>query len=352
MLTFERLNLDVFPWEQTLATLADRTIYQSLPWLNFLKATQKGEPVLGALHTETTTVGYFTGMIVQKFGLRILGSPFPGWSTSYMGLNLRPEVRWGAALDALKRFAFADLRCSHLEFLNRKLNHEEIKERQLTWTPLNGFEVDLSVEEEDVFQRMQPSCRQAIRRAIRLGVTVEESQDPGFVDEYYDQLKDVFRRQGLVPTYGVERVRELMWHIQPTGKLLLLRARDSAGRSIATGIFLSISPSTMYFWGGASWYSYQSLRPNDLLMWTAMRIGRDRGMRILDLGGAGDYKKKFGGNPISVPWVRVSSRPLVPFLRDAAKKWWTFKRRIQGSGWQAHARRLVNSHHADSGVKA
>jgi CelD/BcsL family acetyltransferase involved in cellulose biosynthesis len=352
MLTVERLNLAVFPWEETLATLADRTIYQSLPWLNFLKATQKGEPVLAALRSGTTTVGYFTGMIVQKFGLRILGSPFPGWSTSYMGLNLRPEVPWSAAVDALQRFAFADLHCSHLEFLDRKLSPNEINERGLAWTPLNGFEVDLSVEEENVFQRMQPSCRQAIRRAIRLGVTVEESRDPDFADEYYAQLKDVFRRQGLVPTYGIERVRELMRHIQPTGKLLLLRARDSAGRSIATGIFLSISPSTMYFWGGASWFSYQSLRPNDLLMWSAMRIGRDRGMRILDLGGAGDYKKKFSGNPISVPWVRVSSRPLVPFLRDVAKRWWTFKRRIQGSRWQGQGRRLVTSDHSDSSVNA
>jgi len=346
MLTVERLNLAVFPWEETLATRSDRTIYQSLPWLNFLKATQKGEPLLAALRSGTTTVGYFTGMIIQKFGLRILGSPFPGWSTSYMGLNLDPEVCRGAALDALQRFVFTDLRCSHLEFLDRKFNPEEIKERQLTWTPLNGFEVDLSGEEAHVFQRMEPSCRQAIRRAIRLGVTVEEAKGEGFADDYHAQLNDVFRRQGLTPTYGVGRVRELIRHIQPTGKLLLLRARDSAGRSIATGIFLSISPSTMYFWGGASWYSYQSLRPNDLLMWTAMRMGRDRAIQILDLGGAGDYKKKFGGNPISVPWVRVSSQPLVPFLRDAARRWWIFKRRIQGRGWQGHARRLVASHHS------
>ena len=120
MLTVERLNLAVFPWEETLATLADRTIYQSLPWLDFLKATQKGEPLVAALHSGTTTVGYFTGMIVQKFGLRILGSPFPGWSTSYMGLNLDPGICRSAALDALQRFVFTDLHCSHLEFLARK----------------------------------------------------------------------------------------------------------------------------------------------------------------------------------------------------------------------------------------
>lgn len=40
------------------------------------------------LKEERVAVGYFTGMIVRKIGLRILGSPFPGWSTDYMGLSL------------------------------------------------------------------------------------------------------------------------------------------------------------------------------------------------------------------------------------------------------------------------
>jgi CelD/BcsL family acetyltransferase involved in cellulose biosynthesis len=337
MLTFERVNLAAFPWEETHAALEDRTLFQSPPWMDLLKATQKGEPVVAALRDGATTVGYFTGMIVRKFGLGILGSPFPGWSTSYMGLNLLPRVTKRAALDALKKFALRDLRCSHLEFLDRKFSAEEVEGSGFSWTPLNGFEIDLSLKEEDIFGRFQPSCRQAIRRAIRMGVTLEEAQDSGFAEEYYAQLTDVFAKQGLVPTYDVERVQKLIRHIQPTGKLLLLRARNSEGLCIATGIFLTISPTTMFFWGGASWRSYQNLRPNDLLMWAAMRTGKAQGLRILDMGGAGDYKKKFGGNPISVPWIRVSSHPVIPLLRDTGKRLFRLRQRLQGSGrWKAH----------------
>ncbi len=342
MLTLERVNLTAFPWEETHTTLADRTIFQSPAWMDFLKATQKGEPVVAALHDGAATVGYFTGMIVRKLRLKILGSPFPGWSTSYMGLNLQPAVCKRAALNAVREFAFKDLRCSHLEFLDRKFSAKDINGRGLTWTPLNGFEIDLSVKEDDIFEHFQPPCRQAIRRAIRWGVTVEEAQDSGFADDYYAQLTDVFAKQGLVPTYGIERVQELIRHIQRTGKLLLLRARNSEGRCIATGIFLSINPTTMYFWGGASWRSHQNLRPNDLLMWTAMRTGKARGIRVLDLGGAGDYKKKFGGSPISVPWVRVSSHPLIPLLRDSARKLFKIRQRFQGSrGGKAPAEQPV-----------
>jgi hypothetical protein len=336
MLTLERVNVSTFPWAQTHAALADRTIFQSPAWLNFLTATQNGEPVLGVLRDGAGTAGYFTGMVVRKFGLRIMGSPFPGWSTSYMGFNLQAGVSKCAALDALKRFAFRDLRCAHLELMDRKFTSEEMDEYGLQWTALNGFEIDLTRDEDEIFGSFQPPCRRAIRKSVRLGVRVEESQASGFVNEYYAQLEDVFAKQGLVPTYNIRRVEELVRHMGPSGSLLLLRARDSEGRCIATGIFIFISSTTMYFWGGASWRSHQELRPNDLLMWTAMRIGKSRGMRILDLGGAGAYKKKFGGRPISVPWVRMSSQPFIPFFRDTAQMFFKLKQRFQGkSGWKS-----------------
>src|SRR5215472_3989335 len=201
MLTLERVNVSTFPWAQTHATLPDQTVYQSPAWLGFLRATQKGESVLAVLRDGKKTAGYFTGMVVRKVGLRILGSPFPGWSTSYMGFNLQPGVSKGAALDALKKFAFEDLRCSHLEFMDRKFSAEEIGDYGFKWTLLNGFEIDLQLEEDEIFKRFQPPCRQAVRRAIRLGVTIDEAHDSCFVNEYYAQLKDVFAKQGLVPTY-------------------------------------------------------------------------------------------------------------------------------------------------------
>lgn len=332
MFEFEPLNLHQFPWSRIHPDLPGYTLFQSAAWLEFLKATQKGEPILAQLNNGSTVAGYFTGMIVRKFGLNILGSPFPGWSTSYMGLNLQPGVCRGSALDALKRLAFGTLGCAHLEFMDRTLSTEEIDECGMQSTPLNGFEVDLGRDEEAIFDSFKPSCRQAIRKAMRSGLVVEQAAGGDeFVEEYYAQLIDVFARQNLVPTYGRERVYELMRHVHPTGNVLLLRARDEAGQSIATGIFLLISPTTMYFWGGASWHSHQHLRPNDLLMWTAMRIGKMKGIQVLDLGGAGDYKKKFAGRPISVPWARVSSQPFIPILRDTAKTFFRIRQKIHAT---------------------
>jgi len=63
--------------------------------------------------------GRFSEMMIKKLGLRILGSPFPGWMTSYMGFNLAPDISRMDALLALGEFAFGDLRCSHIEIRDR-----------------------------------------------------------------------------------------------------------------------------------------------------------------------------------------------------------------------------------------
>ena len=96
----------------------------------------------------------------------------------------------------------------------------------------------LSQDEEAIYKGFSAkSCRYSIRKAERLGVVIEEARDDAFADEYYAQLVEVFANQGLTPTYGVARVRLLIKHLLPSGCLLLLRARDSEGRCIATGIF-------------------------------------------------------------------------------------------------------------------
>jgi CelD/BcsL family acetyltransferase involved in cellulose biosynthesis len=91
----------------------------------------------------------------------------------------------------------------------------------------------------------------------------------------------------------------------------------------------------MYFWGGASWRSHQILRPNEALMWYAMRYWKSRGVEICDLGGRADYKRKWGPVEVTVPFVRISRFRAISAARTLMKK--GFKVR------QAALGRLTNS---------
>jgi CelD/BcsL family acetyltransferase involved in cellulose biosynthesis len=319
MYALERLKLGTNGWLAKLDAAAGGTIFQTPAWLAFLSESQHGEPVVAALKDGQETIGYFTGLIVQRFGCRILGSPFPGWSTDYMGFALRKEVDRSRAIRALISFAFKQLRCVHVEMMDRCVNVGHLNGLATQIRLYRGFEVDLSQEEGELFSGMTSACRRCVRKAEKEGVRVEEAHDRGFADDYYAQLEDVFARQHLQPTYGIERVRQLIKHVHHTGHLLLLRARNRQGRCIATAIFPH-SNGVLHFWGGASWRNYQLLRPNEAIHWEAMKIGKRMGLGIYDMGGGGEYKRKYGGREIEVPWFRKSKYHWLSYMRELAER--------------------------------
>jgi hypothetical protein len=124
----------------------------------------------------------------------------------------------------------------------------------------------------------------------------------------------------------------LIKYLLPTCQLLLVRAKDSEGNCIATGIFPALN-DTSYFWGGASWRPFQVLRPNEAIQWFAMRYWKARGISKYNMGGGaggGDYKRKYGGYEIAVPQGRKSKYPVFENLRNFGKALFTAKQRIMG----------------------
>jgi CelD/BcsL family acetyltransferase involved in cellulose biosynthesis len=316
-LTLERIAVGSDDWDR-MDAFPDRVVFQTREWLEFLARTQRAEPVVAAVLDRREHVGYFTGLVIRRFGIRILGSPFPGWTTESMGFNLTDGFSRRDAAAALIPFAFRTLGCAHLELKDRRLQTGEMQGLGFTSEPTVTFEVDLTDDEAAIFGRLSSACRRAVRRGEKVGVTVEEATGTAFANEYHAQLVEVFARQSLVPPYGAERVRALIECLEPTGRLLLLRARSPEGLPIATGIFPAFN-GTAYFWGGASLRAQQIHRPNEAIFWYAMRHWRARGVTALDLGGGGEYKRKYGPRELRLPFFRRSRFPGLPVLREAAR---------------------------------
>jgi CelD/BcsL family acetyltransferase involved in cellulose biosynthesis len=338
MLTLDPFDPTAGDWAR-MDAFPDRQVFQTREWLAFVAETQRARPVVAAVNDGSTTVGYFTGLLVRRFGISILGSPMPGWTTSYMGFNLQEGVPRRAAVEALLNFAWAELGCRHLELHDRRLLPGDVDGLGFDHTLSLTYELDLSVDEDELFARMTSACRRALRKADKVGVTIEEAHDLEFADDYHAQLREVFARQGRVPTYPAERVTQLIRHLEPTGRLLLLRARDAEGRCVATGIFPAMN-TTMVFWGGASWREQQHLRPNEAVFWYAMRYWKRAGIPVCDLGGGGDYKRKYGVTEARIPFVRTSRPRVLSQARGAAKHAFALRRRVaaQMNGLRGRAR--------------
>lgn len=316
-----------------LDSFADRTVFQTRAWVSFVAESQAATPVLMRLTDSTGNLaGYFTGLTFTRFGVKVLGSSFPGWTTPYMGFNLVPGASRVEALAAVEDSAWNELKCLHMEVSDPYFTPEDGGGLGFKTSYYISYRTDLTKSEEELFQGMDSACRRCVRKAEKSGVVIEEAHDLAFADEYYEQLKDVFAKQGLVPTYGIERVRALVRHMEPAGNVLLLRARDPEGKCIATGIFPGFN-KIVEFWGNASFRAYQGFRPNEFIQWYVMRYWKKRGAQIYDWGGEGTYKEKYGCVPHRVPWFIKSRYEFVSKLRDGAKKMYRGKQRLMG-WWQ------------------
>jgi len=322
------VNLADVNWE-FLDSFADRTVFQTRQWLNFIAQTQRATPLIAELTQQGRVVGYFSGLTFSRFGVKILGSSFPGWTTPYIGFNLLPEVSRAEALAAVEKMAWDTLKCLHMEVSDPYFTIEDGQQLGFACEFHSSYRTDLTQSEEQLFQNMDSACRRCIRKAEKSGVTIEEADDPRFADDYYDQLKDVFAKQGLVPSYKVDRVRALIVHLAGTGRVLLLRARDPKGNCIATGIFPGFN-KIAEFWGNASYRSSQILRPNEAIQWYVMRYWKRRGVELYDWGGGRAYKEKYGCTVFRVPRFVKSRYQFVSNLRNEVRNMMSRKQRVLG----------------------
>ena len=322
------IDFESADWKR-LDGFEDRTVFQTREWVRFVSESQRATPVLAELHDGGEVVGYFTGLTFSRFGVKVLGSSFPGWTTPYMGFNLVAGASRSAALQALEMAAWDTLKCLHMEVSDPYFSVEDGRGLGFEVDSYASYRTDLTKPEGEIFDAMDSACRRCIRKAEKSGVVIEAAHDAAFADDYYEQLQDVFAKQALVPTYKIDRVRALIAHLEPTGRILLLRARDAQGNCIATGIFPGYN-KIAEFWGNASFRRSQILRPNEAIHWYAMRYWKERGVEVYDWGGGGTYKEKYGCVAHAVPWFTKSRYAVVSKLRDGAKMAFEQKQRFLG----------------------
>jgi hypothetical protein len=318
-------------WE-SLDSFQDRTVFQTREWIQFVSEAQRAMPLIVELTEAGKLLGYFTGLTIKRFGVKILGSSFPGWTTPYIGFNLVPGASRAAALAAVEAFAWDTLKCLHMEVSDPYFEIEEGRSLGFNVEFYTSYRTDLTRTEDELFNAMDSACRRCVRKAEKSGVVIEEAHDAAFADEYYEQLQDVFSKQRLVPTYDRDRVRALVRNMASTDRVLLVRARDPEGKCIASGIFPGYN-KIAEFWGNASYRWGQALRPNEAIHWYAMRYWKRRGISIYDWGGEGSYKEKYGCVVHRVPWFTKSRYKVLGKLREQAKKMFGRKQRFT-AWWQ------------------
>lgn len=323
-------------WDELIAPYASTQLFHRRAWLDYLATSRRIDPRFWAIREHGRTVGYFCGGVVRKGPFRILGSPLKGWTSNFMGpvanLDLDQEAFLGA-LDGLARGA----RLAMVELENPILSAPLMKAAGYVGRAQPTYVVELTPEDpERMWGRIDLKARQKVRKAKKLGLVVEEADDPRMADEFYDQFVEVLARKNLYPPYGPEAPRLLFQLLTPRDMLLALRIRDDSGAVVAIGLFPH-DERTLYFWGGASRIAAWRLSPNDLLQWAAMEKSAARGLRVYNMCGYGYFKSKFGGVLQHPQRWHKSHGVAAKWARHAYGIY--FEKRIRLQGWWQHLSR-------------
>lgn len=299
----------------------NKSVLTTKNWIEFVIEDSKAFPLIVRITENSRLVGYFTSLIVKKFGLKIVGSPFSGWSTPYMGFDLLDETEKIKVLPELTSYLMDKTKCSYLQIVDRDLKFEELeqlKSKNIIVEKTETLELGIDGDDAFLFKNMKTDCRNFIRQFERRGATIEQAQpNDEFAEEYYHQLLDVFAKQNLVPTYTAEKVKCLLRHLSKSDAVLCLRVISPDGEKIATSIFPAFNKK-MFFWGGASLRQYQHYRPNEYMIYTAIKYWRDRGCTQFDMVGNRSYKKKFGSWEVQYPCITVSRYKILFSLKNMA----------------------------------
>ena len=302
---------DLEHWDDLVRRFPNHRVVHTRAWVESLEAAGLGRPLYLLFEKDGEVVGCLPGLLATVCGLKLFGSPLPGWQTVSMGpafdpARLSTAELLGGLLPVLER----DHRVSYIELLHNDLDPAVMEGFGFRGRPVFTYRAPLSPgNEQRMLRVMKDSVRRNVRRAERLGLVARFEEDEAFVAEHYRQLREVYVRGGQVIPFSERRMQECFRRMKASGNLLAAAVYLPGGRiSIATGIFL-IEGRELLLWSWAHHAKYRWYRPTELMTWMVMQRAMAAGCETFDLMGRGDFKAKFGAAPDLTKWRWMRSRP-------------------------------------------
>lgn len=324
-------SIDIHLLREKEYLLNIETPFCTFEWLEFLKNNQKGTPVAFELSTDIGCNGVFVGVIVRKAGIKILGSPFPGWLTPDMGFIRLGELDINEAINAVRKYAFSALKCAFIQIVDKNIRAENLCVKGMHLGTARVLHIDNSLESEQVLENFSKNGRRDVRAAYRKGVEYRQLPfDRLFAEAYYEQLMDVFEKQNLKPFYDLEKMYDLVDAFEATPERVLASGAFYEGKCIAT-VFSFGFGKWAYYVGAASYRDYQKLLPNEGLFWEFVKHWNKAGIPNIDMVGYRPYKLKYEPKIIEVPVIELQKYPFLIQGKQLARKVIEQLRKIRGS---------------------
>lgn len=278
------------------------SVFSSEPWIEALTATY-GFNIKASTRVQGdgARTAIFYSEISDILGERVVSLPF----SDYCDAVVESEAEWqeliapilGLQVPVRFRTVFNDV--PHLD-------QRFTQEICALW---HG--VDLRRPEGELWNNLKDTARRSIRRAQKHGVTIREGQTIDDVQKFYRLHCHVRKSKYRLLAQPFSFFENIHAGFAPGNRITVLLA-ELDGVAIA-GILFLIHGDVLYYKFNAS--TELEFRPNDLLAWSGILLGRRRGLSRLDFGlsdlaqpGLIAFKQKFATdekNIVQMQWSPI-----------------------------------------------
>ena len=187
------------------------------------------------------------------------------------------------------------------------------------YLPTKTIRVDITGDEQVIFNNFSEAKRRAVRRAVKLGVIIKQSKQIRDLIGIKNKSSGLF---GFVTTTGIGK----MWEIFGSGQMAILLAYANASRvtchvsqpKIVGGVLLLFWKGIAYYWIAGATHEGKKLYAPTFLAWEAMKLAKLRRCKQFDFVGVWDeripekntewkgftkFKEGFGGTTLYYPLV-------------------------------------------------
>ena len=320
-------------WDSLVTSFPNHRVVHRRCWAESIQASTGAQAVFLVFERRGEIVGCLPGLIRRIGPLRLFGSPLVGWQTCSMGpafdVGRVTTVELMSAAIALLENRFG---VHHIELIGGDLEDAAMRALGFRAEPIPTLRAPLNPGDPGrTLKQLRDSARRNVRRAERLGLVGRIETDESFVDEAYEQMKEVFVRGGNVVPFTHRRVLEFFRHMKDAGTLLAVSVSlPNSDTRIATGLF-TIDGRELFLWQWAHRTRHRWYRPTELMTWIAMKAAMDAGCTTFDLMGPGDFKEKFGAEPdlSQYRWVR-SRYGWMTHARDVGESSYRWQQAVRG----------------------
>jgi len=290
-------------WDRFVESHPRATVAHLSAWGQIAHEAYGHEPVYLHAEEEGDVRGVLPLVLVSSrlFGRRLVSMPF----LDYGGVLTDPECGLETAL--IER-ALALGRERGAQGLGLRQLHPE----PVAW-PTTDDRATMLLElttEEAVWKALPSERRNRVRKGEKQGLTAVWCGAEA-LDEFYEVYAVNMRDLGS-PVHSRGFFRAMLKALPGTARVLLVRDKDS--RAVGAAVCLFFRDTIMVPWVSSLREAF-ALCPNFVLYWEVIRFGCRSGYRVLDLGrsfksaGTFEFKRQWGAQPHTLPWIFVDARP-------------------------------------------